>query len=253
MPGRTQVISQVGDSVAVAQVLVSDRTVRSMLMSALPDTLRVGDEIAARTITLSHDGLDVPAVPLWSSTDSLILRVAPNGNIEAVGTGTTRITATVNGLSASHQFNVMSGRKRWGSAFALSLIFPGGGQFYVGHPGRGVFTMLAVGGAVASSLLIKDITVHCGARTSVCTPGNVVRRTEELPYETIGRAAAAAILFLSVVDAVIGTGGRAPLTIATLSDASGGWTADFLPLDGVGSSKQRLRFTLLRLTTGAAR
>ena len=28
-------------------------------------------------------------------------------------------------------------------AFLLSLIFPGGGQFYNGHPGKGIFVLLS--------------------------------------------------------------------------------------------------------------
>ena len=91
-----------------------------------------------------------------------------------------------------------------GSALALGILFPGGGQFYTGRPLGGVALLALAGGAAAAGLLIEETDVRCfpdPAPGQDCPPGDVIGRDTTRPYLTYGLAGAGALMLAGALEA----------------------------------------------------
>lgn len=90
-------------------------------------------------------------------------------------------------------------------AFALGLVIPGAGQFYIGRPVRGALSLLGAGVALACGMSQRASTES--VQQSATDPfGNpytytTTRRTTERPCRTPGFTAAGVIALVSAIDA----------------------------------------------------
>jgi tetratricopeptide (TPR) repeat protein len=93
-----------------------------------------------------------------------------------------------------------------GTALALGLVLPGGGEFYTGSSIRGLVVLLAAGGAAAAALTYKSVSVQCLSVPvdGFCPPEDVVSTKEEQPYLVPGLAAAGIISVVGALDAWAG-------------------------------------------------
>ncbi len=91
---------------------------------------------------------------------------------------------------------------RPGVAFTRSLL-PGFGQFYTGHPVRGVLVLAAVGGATGLALTQQTTATTVAYVDPNGAPAPYTRTTQERAYFTAGIGAAAALTVVGMIDAVV--------------------------------------------------
>jgi len=92
-----------------------------------------------------------------------------------------------------------------GQALSLGLVIPGGGQFYVRRPVRGVLSLVGFGAGLAAALQQKTSVVTIDTTFSgpfgTTYPGTVKHVRKERPYLVPGAAVAGGILLVSAFDA----------------------------------------------------
>jgi tetratricopeptide (TPR) repeat protein len=93
-----------------------------------------------------------------------------------------------------------------GAALGLGLVVPGMGQFYTGRPLPGFMVLALAGGAAATGLLIEEVTVLCVDPVPPgedCPSARVRNVIVERPYETVGLAAAGAVVVFGAIEAFV--------------------------------------------------
>ncbi len=91
---------------------------------------------------------------------------------------------------------------RPGVAFSRSLL-PGFGQFYTGHPVRGVLILATVGGATGLALTQQTTATTVAYVDPNGAPAPYTRTTRERAYFSAGMGAAAAVTIVGMIDAVV--------------------------------------------------
>ncbi|WP_373060794.1 hypothetical protein [Gemmatimonas sp.] len=91
---------------------------------------------------------------------------------------------------------------RPGVAFSRSLL-PGFGQFYTGHPVRGVLVLAAAGAAAGLALTQQTTTATIAYVDPNGIPAPYTRTTQERSYFTAGIGAAAAVTIVGMIDAMV--------------------------------------------------
>lgn len=86
---------------------------------------------------------------------------------------------------------------------AVRALVPGFGQFYTGHPVRGVLVLAAVGGATGLALTQQTTTTTVAYVDPNGAPAPYTRTTQARAYFTTGIGAAAAFTLLGMIDAVV--------------------------------------------------
>lgn len=139
---------------------------------------------------------------------------------------------------------------RPGVAFARGVL-PGFGQFYTGHPVRGVLVLAAVGGATGLALAQQTTTVTVAYVDPNGVPAPFKRTTQERAYFTAGVGAAAAITVIGMIDAVVAAkrsqrGATIVARTAKSATIGGGGSAvtvaPWLDLHGLSGVRLALRF-----------
>lgn len=106
-----------------------------------------------------------------------------------------------------------------GSALALGMLLPGGGQFYTGRPLGGVALLAIAGGAAAAALLIEEVDVRCLRAVEpgqACPPAEIIGETRSRPYLTYGLAGAGALMLGGAIEAFMHARGLDDIEVATL-------------------------------------
>jgi tetratricopeptide (TPR) repeat protein len=106
-----------------------------------------------------------------------------------------------------------------GSALALGLLLPGGGQFYTGRPLGGVALLAIAGGAAAAALLVEEVDVRCLRAVEpgqACPPDQVIGETRSRPYLTYGLAGAGAVMLAGALEAFFHARGLDEVEVAGL-------------------------------------
>ncbi len=132
-----------------------------------------------------------------------------------------------------------------GSALALGILLPGGGQFYTGRPLGGVVILALAGGAAAAGFLIEEVDVRCLNAVEPgqsCPPSEIIGETRTLPYRTYGLAGAGALMLAGALEAFFHARGSAGVELASV----GGSTLRFGPTMSRGAGGVAVR--LLRVT-----
>lgn len=114
---------------------------------------------------------------------------------------------------------VPGGRPSPGSALALGMLLPGGGQFYTGRPLGGVVLLAAAGGAAAAGFLIEETDVRCLRAVEPgqsCPPDQIVGTNTTRPYLTWGLVGAGALVLGGAIEAFLHARGVDDVEVATL-------------------------------------
>lgn len=133
-----------------------------------------------------------------------------------------------------------------GSALALGLLLPGGGQFHTGRPLGGVAVLALAGGAAAAAFLVSETDVRCLQAVepgASCPPAQVVGRTTRHPYRTLGIAGAAAIALGGAIEAFLHARGLGEVEVAGM-----GGGAALLLGPSVGSGSRAIDVRFVRVT-----
>ena len=106
-----------------------------------------------------------------------------------------------------------------GSALALGILLPGGGQFYTGRPLGGVALLAIAGGAAAAALLVEEVDVRCfpdPGPGEACPPADIIGESRSRPYLTYGLAAAGAVMLAGALEAFFHARGLDDIEVAGL-------------------------------------
>ncbi len=107
-----------------------------------------------------------------------------------------------------------------GTALAIGLFVPGGGQFYSGRALGGLTALVVAGGAAAAGFLIEEITVRCltpVAPGADCPDGQIFDETTDQPYLLPALGAAAAVGIVSAITAFLKARGQSDTAVPTAS------------------------------------
>ena len=106
-----------------------------------------------------------------------------------------------------------------GSALALGMLLPGGGQFYTGRPLGGVALLAIAGGAAAAALLVEEVDVRCLRAVEpgqACPPDEIIGESRSRPYLTYGLAGAGAVMLAGALEAFFHARGLDDVEVAML-------------------------------------
>lgn len=121
------------------------------------------------------------------------------------------------------QLQVVQERPSPGSALALGMLLPGGGQFYTGRPLGGVALLALAGGAAAVGFLVEEVDVRCLRPVEsgqACPPSDVVARDVTKPYLTYGLAGAGALVLAGAIEAFLHARGIDDVEVASLGGSA---------------------------------
>ncbi|MBT8336672.1 MAG: tetratricopeptide repeat protein [Gemmatimonadetes bacterium] len=110
-----------------------------------------------------------------------------------------------------------------GSALALGMLLPGGGQFYTGRPLGGVALLALAGGAAAAGFLIEETDIRCLNAVEpgqACPPAQIIGRNTTRPYLTYGLAGAGALMLAGALEAFFHARGLDEVEVASFGDRS---------------------------------
>lgn len=137
----------------------------------------VGRPVRLEPTAVGPDGVELPgALIRWTSSDSSVVHVGPDGRLEARRPGVAYVTALgSNGIASEPATVVVTRppleRKSTATAVALGAIVPGGGQFYTGHGLKGALLFVgSVATAVAGFAVTTDDLSIVGPVPPSCTP-----------------------------------------------------------------------------------
>lgn len=143
------------------------------------------------------------------------------------------------------QLQVVPGaRPSSGSALALGMLLPGGGQFYTGRPLGGVALLAAAGGAAAAAFLVSETDVRClhavepGAS---CPPEQVIGRTTSHPYRTLGLIGVGAVALGGAIEAFLHARGVDEVEVANLGGNRSMLLGPSLQSHGLGADVRFIR------------
>ena len=181
---------------------------------AAPATVNVtvGGPIRLETTAIGPDGAEIPGALLrWTSSDSSVVHVGPDGALEARRTGVAYVSAVGSNGIASEPVTVVVTpqpieRKSTTTAIVLGTIVPGGGQFYTGHGLKGV---LLFAGSVATAVVGLAVTTDnvslIGPTPPSCTPSctYTVNYEKKRPAVIPTLIAASGLWAYGIVDAAL--------------------------------------------------
>jgi hypothetical protein len=194
----------------------------------------VGANGILRARALSPDSVEIANVMIqWSSEDTSVADVSGGGVVIGKSAGETRITAgTEAGPSGTTMVRVaavteaetpggqpetgdeVTGGKNVGTAAALGVVIPGGGELYTGNTGKGAAILIGSGAAIAAGLLItseevigvslQPTTPNCNPVAGTCLYQDADTRVtvEETGYFAVGAAVAGALWVYGLIDGV---------------------------------------------------
>ena len=91
-----------------------------------------------------------------------------------------------------------------GGTLALGFAFPGMGHYYSGRSLTGTLVLGAAGAAVATGLMVKEVTVRCLSPTpggDDCAPADVLGESSRRPYLIPALSAAGAVTLVAAIEA----------------------------------------------------
>ncbi|MGD8698094.1 MAG: Ig-like domain-containing protein [Gemmatimonadales bacterium] len=192
--------------------------------------LGVGANRILRAEALDQDSARISnAIFLWSSEDTTIAEVSSGGVVLGLAPGEARVTAMIEGgPSGSSLVRVLgpaaepteedslafevAGGKSVGTAAALGVVIPGGGEFYTGNTVKGAVVVAGVAAALTAGFLITNedtLSVTRSTQLPDCdTPDRCVYQVtttaavKETNNLAIGAAVAGAFWLYGLVDGI---------------------------------------------------
>lgn len=225
--------------------------------------LRVGANAIVRATALSPDSSPIAGVNIqWSVADTGVADVSAGGTVLGKRPGRTRVVAsTLEGPSGSAELTVVRrtaattpddeaeeelppGAKSVGTATALGVFIPGGGEFYTGNTTKGLGIVVGSAAAVVASLLISsEDTIDLAFTPTTSQPtgpgsaqvytGDFEATIDETSYFVVGAAVAGALWAYGLVDGILAARkSRRPPAGGEL-DEDPGLSLQVAPIDGV--------------------
>jgi hypothetical protein len=147
-------------------------------------------------------------------------------------------------LAAGDSLGVqVGGGKNVGTAAALGVVIPGGGEFYAGNKAKGAVVLAGVAAALTAGYLITNddtLGVTRSAELADCdTPNRCVYpvtsqfRVEETNNLVIGAAVAGAFWLYGLIDGIRSAKHYRPEQPAVAEEDGPGASLEVLPRDGV--------------------
>ncbi|UCF18904.1 MAG: Ig-like domain-containing protein [Gemmatimonadota bacterium] len=204
------------------------------IVTVRPTELEISVEETAiiRAQALAADSTPIPNVDFeWSVDDTLIAEVSHGGVVKGLATGATWVRARsaqgpvgmvwvrvsealareteVDSLAAG-----VAGGKSAGTAAALGVLVPGGGEFYAGNTAKGVVVLVGAAAGLAAGYFItsEEITdqsfsptgsASCDPTGSPCTfPASRTDTIETTRNIAIGAAVAGAFWLYGLIDGI---------------------------------------------------
>ncbi|MGD2217888.1 MAG: Ig-like domain-containing protein [Gemmatimonadales bacterium] len=211
----------------------------------------------------------------WVSEDTAVAEVSGGGTVLAKAPGEVRIAATTQeGPSGTALVRVgvpgaeaelgeipetgAAGGKSVGTAAALGVVVPGGGEFYTGNTGKGAAVLAGSAAALAAGYFITSEevlsvsysatdpgTCNAGSCTFDVTRSEEVKETNNLVY---GAAAAGAIWIYGLIDGIRSARKSQVAPAEEEGDASPGISLEVMPADGVHyTAFGELELTIIRI------
>ncbi len=122
LPGVVTITAQLGRFAASSTVTVTTVEPVSLSVSTPHAVLALGGSTQVTAWALMSDGsmVDVSSLASWSVGDGAVLLASSADDVRAAGLGTSTLTATWSGLTASTTFTVTP----WGQLLSISLMAP---------------------------------------------------------------------------------------------------------------------------------
>lgn len=238
--------------------------------------MEVGATRPLRAQAVDPDGAPIAGVIFeWTSADTAVAEVSGGGMVLAKAPGEVRIVASSpEGPSGNALVRVgaaaaergepieaeVAGAKSVGTAAALGVVVPGGGEFYTGSTGKGVAVLVGSAGALAAGYFITSEEVlsvsysatdpgSCAPEGSPCTfdvtRSEEVKTTNNLVY---GAAAAGALWLYGLIDGIRSARQSQVAPSDGQDDGSPGVSLEIAPADGVRyTAFGELELTLIRI------
>lgn len=133
-----------------------------------------------------------------------------------------------------------------GSALALGMLLPGGGQFYTGRPRGGMALLAVAGGAAAAAFLVKETDVRCLRAVEPgesCPPDQVIGRTTSHPYRTLGLVGIGAVALGGAIEAFLHARGLDGVEVAELGGGAAMLMGPSVQARGLGADVRFIRVT----------
>jgi hypothetical protein len=237
-------------------------------------------EVGATRI-LHAQAFDPDSIPItgvvfeWVSEDTAMAEVSSGGTVLAKAEGEVRIAATTQegpsgtavvrvGTAAAEPEEMLetevAGAKSVGTAAALGVVVPGGGEFYTGNTGKGAVVLAGSAAALAAGYFITSEEVlsvsysatdpgTCAPEGSPCTYDVIrseeVKTTNNLIY---GAAAAGALWLYGLIDGIRSAKQSQVAPAEGPDSGSPGVSLEIAPADGVRyTAFGELELTLIRI------
>lgn len=133
-----------------------------------------------------------------------------------------------------------------GSALALGMLLPGGGQFYTGRPLGGVALLAVAGGAAAAAFLVTDTDVRCLRAVEPgesCPQDQIIGTTTSHPYRTLGLVGVGAVALGGAIEAFLHARGIDDVEVANLGGGAAMLLGPSVQSRGLGADVRFIRVT----------
>jgi hypothetical protein len=241
------------------------RVVTIVVVSPAELDVAVGANGILRAQALAADSSQIPNVVFeWSAGDTTVADVSMGGVVIGKAPGVTQVTASteegpvgtalvrVGGSAVAESEAADSlaetpagGGKSAGTAAALGVVVPGGGEFYTGNTAKGAVILVGAAGALAAGYFITSEEVlavsYAPAGTPVCdTSGSPcgidVEKTEtveETNKIVIGAAVAGALWLYGLIDGIRSAKKSQATPVEEQEFQSPGLSLELAPADGI--------------------
>lgn len=244
--------------------------------------LEVGKQDTLTARALTADSVPILGIGFrWRSDDTTVVVASDSGGVTAVAPGETRVRAITpegpqglatvrvmampppdDSLSLPDSLRIAEATgKSVGTAVALGLVIPGGGELYSGNVVKGLTILVGSAAAVtAGALISNEDTVSLVRRPDAGTPDpcNADEATcvwdvtneaevEETSYLVVGAAAAGALWLYGLIDG-IRAASRTRASGQEIAPGDRELSVRLAPADGIRYGKAgEVEFTLIRL------
>jgi hypothetical protein len=254
--------------------------IETVLVTPAELDMEVGATRILRAQAMAPDSAQITGIVFeWTSADTAVAEVSGGGTVLAKAPGVVRIAATtqegpsgtalvrvgVAGAEAEAEGGEIpetgaAGGKSVGTAAALGVVVPGGGEFYTGNTGKGAVVLAGSAAALAAGYFITSEEVlsvsysatdpgTCAPEGTPCsfdvTRSEQVKTTNNLIY---GAAAAGALWLYGLID---GIRSAKKSQVAPAEEQSGdnpGISLEIAPADGVRyTAFGEVELTLIRI------
>ncbi len=186
-------------------------------------------------------------------------RVVASTTEGPTGSATVTVVRTAAGAAEGEEAEQLPpGAKSVGTATALGVLLPGGGEFYTGNTAKGLGIVVGSAAAVVAGLLITsedtlDLAfIPTGSPTGPGSareyPGEFEFTIDETGYFVVGAAVAGALWVYGLVDGILAAKKSRRIPVEAEMEREPGLSLQIAPVDGVRIARDgTTEITLIRI------